>query len=155
MSLRDTILEDLKVAMRAKDQVRVSTLRLIQAAVKDRDIAARAEDRCEGCEDTEILTLLQKLVKQREESAKTYEDAGRLDLAEREVAEAEIVRAYLPEPMCDDTIAEAAEAAVNEVEATGLKDMGKCMALLKERYTGRMDFAKAGKEVKTLLQSRA
>jgi uncharacterized protein YqeY len=155
MSLRDTITEDLKTAMRAKDQVRLATLRLIQAAIKDRDIAARAEDRCDGCEDAEIMALLQKLVKQREESAKTYEEAGRLDLAEREHAEAEIVRAYLPEPMCDATIAEAAEAAVNEVEATGLKDMGKCMALLKQRYTGRMDFAKAGKEVKTRLQSRA
>jgi uncharacterized protein YqeY len=103
----------------------------------------------------EILALLQKLVKQREESAKTYEDAGRLDLAEQEVAEAEIVRAYLPEPMCADSIAQAAQEAVDEVEATGLKDMGKCMAILKERYTGRMDFAKAGKEVKTLLQERA
>jgi uncharacterized protein YqeY len=155
MSLRDTITQDLKSAMRAKDQVRLATLRLIQAAIKDRDIAARAEDRCEGCEDAEILALLQKLVKQREESAKTYEDAGRLDLAEQEVAEAEIVRAYLPEPMCEDSIAQAAQEAVDEVEATGLKDMGKCMALLKERYTGRMDFAKAGKEVKTLLQARA
>lgn len=155
MSLRDTITQDLKSAMRAKDQVRLATLRLIQAAIKDRDIAARAEDRCEGCEDTEILALLQKLVKQREESAKTYEDAGRLDLAEQEVAEAEIVRAYLPEPMSADSIAQAAQAAVDEVEATGLKDMGKCMAILKERYTGRMDFAKAGKEVKTLLQERA
>jgi uncharacterized protein YqeY len=155
MSLRDTITQDLKSAMRAKDQVRLATLRLIQAAIKDRDIAARAEDRCEGCEDGEILALLQKLVKQREESAKTYEDAGRLDLAEQEVAEAEIVRAYLPEPMCEDSIAQAAQEAVDEVDATGLKDMGKCMALLKERYTGRMDFAKAGKEVKTLLQARA
>jgi len=155
MSLRDTITQDLKSAMRAKDQVRLATLRLIQAAIKDRDIAARAEDRCEGCEDGEIMALLQKLVKQREESAKTYEDAGRLDLAEQEVAEAEIVRAYLPEPMCEESIAQAAQAAVDEVDATGLKDMGKCMALLKERYTGRMDFAKAGKEVKTLLQTRA
>ena len=152
MSLRDTIYEDLKTAMRAKDQVRVSTLRLIQAAIKDRDIAARAEDRCEGCEDAEILALLQKLLKQREESAATYEGAGRLDLAEQEHAEAAIVRAYLPEPMCEDSIAKAAAEVVEELDATGLKDMGRCMGALKERYTGRMDFAQAGKAVKDLLQ---
>lgn len=153
MSLRDAIFEDLKGAMRAKDQVRVSTLRLIQAAIKDRDIAARAEDRCEGCEDAEIMAILQKLVKQREESATTYEDAGRLDLAEREHAEAAIVRTYLPEPMGEEAIAEAARGVVEELDATGLKDMGRCMGALKERYTGRMDFAQAGKAVKDLLQN--
>jgi len=155
MSLRDRILEDLKDAMRAKDDTRVSTLRLIQAAIKDRDIAARAEDRCEGCCVNEIQAILQKLLKQREESADTYEKAGRLDLAERERAEAEIVRSYLPEPMKPGEIADAAKSVVSELDADGLKDMGRCMATLKERYTGRMDFAKAGQEVKTLLQGQA
>ncbi|MFN3834335.1 MAG: GatB/YqeY domain-containing protein [Glycocaulis sp.] len=155
MSLRDRITDDLKSAMRAKDALRLSTLRLVQAAIKDRDIAARAEDRCEGCDEGEILTLLQKLVKQREESVATYENAGRLDLAEREQAEADIVRAYLPTPMCESEIEEAAETVVEELGATGLKDMGKCMGALKQRYTGRMDFSKAGETVKTLLQSRA
>ena len=155
MSLRDRILSDLKDAMRAKDDVKVSTLRLIQAAIKDRDIAARAEDRCEGCDLPEIQSLLQKLVKQRDESAATYEQAGRLDLAEREQLEADIVRSYLPEPMKPTEIAEAAKTVVTELDAGGLKDMGRCMAALKERYTGRMDFAAAGKEVKTLLQGQA
>lgn len=155
MSLRDRLTADLKEAMRNKDQVRLATLRLIQAAVKDRDIAARAEDRCEGCDQGEIMALLQKLVKQREESADTYEQAGRLDLAERERHEADIVREYLPEPMCEKQIADAAREVVVELDAQGLKDMGKCMGALKERYTGRMDFSQAGKEVKTLLQNRA
>lgn len=141
--------------MRAKDALRLSTLRLVQAAIKDRDIAARAEDRCDGCEESEILALLQKLVKQREESAATYENAGRLDLAEREQAEADIVRTYLPTPMDETEIEEAAETVVEELGATGLKDMGKCMGALKQRYTGRMDFSKAGETVKTLLQGRA
>lgn len=155
MSLRDTIMADLKDAMRNKDQVRLATLRLIQAAIKDRDIAARAEDRCEGCDSGEIMALLQKLVKQREESAETYETAGRLDLAERERREAEIVREYLPEPMGETETAEAARQVVEELGASGLKDMGRCMGVLKERYTGRMDFSEAGKEVKTLLQNKA
>lgn len=155
MSLRDRITNDIKSAMRAKDALRLSTLRLVQAAIKDRDIAARAEDRCDGCEESEILALLQKLVKQREESAATYENAGRLDLAEREQAEADIVRTYLPTPMDETEIEEAAETVVEELGATGLKDMGKCMGALKQRYTGRMDFSKAGETVKTLLQGRA
>jgi uncharacterized protein YqeY len=155
MSLRDQISTDLKDAMRAKDAVRLSTLRLIQAAVKDRDIAARAADRCDGCGHAEIQAILQKLVKQREESADTYESAGRLDLAERERQEAEIVREYLPEPMDDGEIAKAALHVVDELDASGLKDMGRCMGALKERYSGRMDFSVAGQEVKTLLQNRA
>ena len=151
MSIREQILQDLKTAMKAKESLKVATLRLIQTAIKDRDIAARAEDRCEGCEDTEILSILQKLVKQREESAKTYEEAGRLDLAEREREEAEIVKGYLPTPMDEGEIKQAARGVVDELDATGLKDMGKCMGALKERYAGRMDFAKAGAEIKTLL----
>ena len=153
--VREQILSDLKEAMKAKEQVRVSTLRLIQAAIKDRDIAARAEDRCEGCDEPEILSLLQKLLKQREESAETYENAGRLDLAEREREEAEIVRAYLPRPMEDGEIDSAVKDVVEELNASGLKDMGRCMGALKDRYTGKMDFSKAGKTVKTLLQGSA
>ena len=155
MSVREKILADLKESMKAKDQARVSTLRLIQAAIKDRDIAARAEDRCEGCEDSEILAILQKLLKQRLESAETYENAGRLDLAEQENLEADIVREYLPKPMDEDEIASAVRGVVDELDASGLKDMGKCMGALKQKYTGRMDFSKAGQEVKTLLQKPA
>jgi len=96
-----------------------------------------------------------KLVKQREESAAVYETAGRLDLAEREQREAEIVRTYLPEPMDDRAIAKAAREVVDDLGAAGLKDMGRCMGALKDRYTGRMDFSRAGKEVRDLLQKPA
>ncbi len=155
MSIRDRILSDLKTAMKNKDVVRLSTLRLVSTAIKDRDIAARAEDRCQGCDSDEILAILQKLAKQRDESAEMYENAGRLDLAEKERAEAEIVREYLPKPMEAEEIEEAARDVVEELGATGLKDMGKCMGALKERYTGRMDFSQAGAKIKSLLTSAA
>ncbi|WP_420433638.1 GatB/YqeY domain-containing protein [Hyphobacterium sp.] len=155
MSIRERILSDLKTAMKEKDAVRLSTLRLVSTAIKDRDIAARAEDRCQGCEEGEILAILQKLAKQRDESAETYEKAGRLDLAEKERAEAEIVREYLPKPMDETEIEEAARGVVEELGATGLKDMGKCMGALKERYTGRMDFSQAGAKIKSLLTNAA
>lgn len=155
MSLRDRIADDLKTALKAKNKARLSTLRLVSAAIKDRDIAARAEDRCGGCEEAEIMSILQKLVKQREESADTYEKAGRLDLAEAERHEAEIVREYLPKPMDASEIAEAAKSVVEELDASGLKDMGKVMGELKSRHAGRMDFGKAGAEVKALLSGAA
>lgn len=155
MSLRDRITDEMKSAMKAGDKTRLSTLRLISAAVKDRDIAARAEDRCAGCEEAEILAILQKLVKQREESAETYEKAGRLDLAEAERTEAEIVREYLPKPMEPEEIEQAAEKVVSELDASGLKDMGRVMGELKTRYAGRMDFSKAGAKVRTLLAGAA
>ena len=155
MSLRDRIADDLKTALKAKDKARLSTLRLVSAAIKDRDIAARAEDRCGGCEETEIMSILQKLVKQREESADTYEKAGRLDLAEAERDEAEIVREYLPKPMDESEIADAAASVVADLGASGLKDMGKVMGELKSRHAGRMDFGKAGAKVKALLSGAA
>lgn len=155
MSVRERILADIKTAMKSKDALRVSTLRLVSAAMKDRDIAARAEDRCTGCEESEILAILQKLAKQRDESADTYEKAGRLDLAEREREEAEIVREYLPQPMEEAEIEQAAQSVVEELNASSLKDMGRCMGALKERYTGRMDFSKAGATIKTLLNDVA
>lgn len=151
MTIRDRIKTDLTAAMKAGDPVRVSTLRLIQTAIKDRDIAARAEDRCDGCEESEALALLQKLAKQRDDSAETYEKAGRLDLAEQERAEAEIVREYLPKPLDSQEIRSAAEAVIEDVNASSLRDMGKCMGELKRRYPGRLDVAEAGETVKTLL----
>jgi uncharacterized protein YqeY len=155
MSLRERITEEMKSALKAGDKARLSTLRLVSAAVKDRDIAARAEDRCTGCEETEIMSILQKLVKQREDSADTYEKAGRLDLAEAERAEIEVLREFLPKPMDDGEIAEAAKTVVTELEASGLKDMGRVMGELKSRYAGRMDFGQAGAKVKTLLAGAA
>ena len=149
--LRDSLSNALKDAMRSKDAKRVSTLRLINAALKDRDIAARAEDRCEGVSDGEVLQILGKMVKQREESAETYEQAGRLELAESERAEVAIIQEFLPRQLDDAEIKTACSAVVEELEATGLKDMGKCMGALKERYAGQMDFGKAGGVMKDML----
>lgn len=150
-TLRENISNATKLAMKDKDMVRVSTLRLISAAVKDRDIAARAEDRCEGIDDSEILSLLAKMVKQREESAKTYEDNGRPELAERERSEIEILREFMPVPLTDAELEEVIAGLVEKTGATGLKDMGKIMGQLKSAYAGRVDMGKAGAVVKSHL----
>ena len=148
MALRDKISDDTKTAMKSKDKIRVSTLRLVNAAIKDRDIAARSSDRCGGIDDGEIMTLLAKMLKQREESAKTYEENGRPELAERESTEIEIIREYMPTPLSDEETQAAIAAIVDESGATGLKDMGKIMNALKTDYAGRIDMGKAGKIVK-------
>jgi len=147
-TLRDSITESTKDAMRSKDSLRVSTLRLVSAAIKDRDIAARSEDRCEGIEEPEILSLLAKMVKQREESAKTYEDNGRPELAERERSEIEIVREFMPKALSEDEMKTAIATLVEETGATCLKDMGKIMGRLKSDFAGRLDMGKAGAIVK-------
>lgn len=151
MSIRQDILEQTKTAMRTKDKLRVSALRLISAAIKDRDIAARAEDRCEGINDDEILTILVKMVKQRKESATTYEDNGRPELAERERAEIEILREFMPQPLSEDELTAAIDGFVTECDATCLKDMGKIMGKIKATYPGRVDMGKAGALVKARL----
>lgn len=151
MGLRDRLNDDLKAAMKSRDQTRMATLRLVICALKDRDIAARGEDRCGVEDEGEVLALLAKMIRQREESSKTYEEGGRPDLAEREREEMEIIRAYLPEQLGDDEIARAAADVVTELRADGLKDMGRCMGALKSRYSGRMDFGKAGAVVKGML----
>ncbi len=148
MKLRDSIVESTKDAMRSKDSLRVSTLRLVSAAIKDRDIAARSEDRCDGIEEAEILSLLSKMVKQREESAKTYEDNGRPELAERERSEIEIVREFMPKALSEDEMKTAIASIVEDTGATCLKDMGKIMGRLKSEFAGRLDMGKAGAIVK-------
>ena len=148
MALRDKISEDTKTAMKSKDSIRVSTLRLVSAAIKDRDIAARSSDRCGGIDDPEIMSLLAKMLKQREESAKTYEENGRPDLAERENTEIEIIREYMPTPLSDEEVKSVIAKIVDETGASGLKDMGKIMNGLKAEYVGRIDMGKAGKIVK-------
>jgi uncharacterized protein YqeY len=153
MALRDRISEDTKTAMKAKDSVKVSTLRLVSAAIKDRDIAARSSDRCGGIDDSEIMSLLAKMLKQREESAKTYEENARPELAEREITEMEIIRAYMPTPLTDEEVEAAVAKIVDESGATCLKDMGKIMNSLKSDYAGRIDMGKAGKIVKSHLTS--
>lgn len=151
-ALLDSITADLKTAMKARDEkLRVATLRLITAAVKDRDIAARANDQCCGLSDEDILAVLTKMVKQREDSAATYEAAGRIELAEQERQEIEIIQKYLPRQMSEEEIATAVDTVIADLEADGLKDMGKVMGALKERYQGAMDFAAANKVVKDRL----
>ena len=150
--LREKIDEALKTAMKAReDKVRVSTLRLINAAIKDRDIAARSCDRCDGVTDEEILAILTKMTKQREDSAAAYEKGCRLDLAEQERAEIDVIRDFLPKQMSEAEISAAVKGVIAELEASGLKDMGKCMAALKTRHSGAMDFSKAGALVKAAL----
>lgn len=150
--LRDQIDEALKTAMKAKDdKVRVATLRLINAAIKDRDIAARGEDRCAGIADEEILALLTKMVKQRDESAAAFDKGCRPELAEQERAEIEVIRDFLPRQLSEDEIKSAVKDVIDEYEASGLKDMGKCMGALKTRYNGSMDFGRAGEFMKESL----
>ena len=151
MALRQSITDAVKDAMKSKDSLRVSTLRLVNAAIKDRDIAARAEDRCDGIDDSEILSLLSKMVKQRQESAQTYEENARPELAERERAEISIVREFMPKPLSDDDMTEAVGNIITELDATGLKDMGKVMGRLKTDFAGRIDMGKAGALVKAKL----
>jgi len=151
MGLRDRFNEAMKDAMRAKQAKRLSTVRLILAAVKDRDIASRTEASREAVSDEEILALLAKMIKQREESAATYESGGRPELAAGEREEIVIIREFMPRQLSTEETRAAVAEAVAATGAASLKDMGKVMAALKERYAGSMDFAKAGAEVKELL----
>jgi uncharacterized protein YqeY len=146
--LRERFAGDLREAIKAKDAPRVSTLRLICAAVKDREIAARVDADRDGLGDTEILAILAKMIRQREESARTYEEAGRLDLADQERGEIVIIRGYLPKPMSEQEVDRAVAEAIGVTGASSIRDMGKVMAHLKARHTGRMDFARAGAAIK-------
>ncbi len=149
--LKERLGEELKLAMKARDQHKLSTLRLILAALKDRDIAARGNGQSDGVSDDDILQLLTKMVKQRRESIRFYERGGRIDLAGREAEEIAIIETFLPRQLDDDEIAAAIAEVIADVGAKGLKDMGPTMATLKQRYAGRMDFAKAGLLVKQRL----
>jgi len=153
MPLREEISSSVKDAMKSKDAVRLSTLRLVSAAIKDRDIAARAEDRCDGIEDSEIMALLSKMVKQREESATTYEDNGRPELAERERDEIDVIRVFMPTPLSDEELNSVIDVYIRESGATCLKSMGKIMGQIKSEYAGRVDMGKAGAIVKEHLCS--
>ncbi|MET0168797.1 MAG: GatB/YqeY domain-containing protein [Aliihoeflea sp.] len=149
--MRAQIAEKLKQALKSHEKRRVSTLRLIQAAITDRDIANRGVGK-EPVNDEEILQILSKMVKQREESAKAFEEGSRLELAAQEREEIEIVREFLPVQMSENETRAASAEAIAEVGAEGLRDMGKVMAILKERYPGKMDFAKASATVRDLLK---
>ena len=152
--LRDRLNAALKDAMRAKEQRRVSTIRLILAAVKDRDIAGRTAESREGVTDDEILQILAKMIRQRQDSVEAYEKAERADLAAQEREEIEIIKGFQPPQLSEKDIQSACAQAVESVEAKGLKDMGRTMALLKEKYAGLMDFSKASNIVKNMLSDR-
>ena len=149
--MREEIHAALKEAMKSQQKRRVATLRLINAAIKDRDIASRGQGK-DAVSDDEILQILAKMVKQREESARIYEEAGRLELAEEEREEIEIVSEFLPKQLGEDEMKSVCADIVAELDARGLRDMGRTMAALKERYAGQMDFGKASGIVKGLLQ---
>jgi hypothetical protein len=149
--LRDRFNESLKQALRNKQARSVSTIRLIMAALKDRDIAARGKGNTEGISEDEILAMLQTMVKQRQESIALYEQGGRLELAEQEQEEIDVIKAFLPEQLGEQQIAEAVNEVIAEVGATGLSDMKRIMGELRQRYAGRMDFGKASGFAKAAL----
>ena len=151
MELRARVNTALKEAMKAKEADRLSTLRLISAAIKDRDIEARGKGSDEGVGDDVILAIMGKMVKQRQESAKVYEEGGRLELAEKELSETKIIEEFLPRQLSDDEVAKQIDAAIAEVGATSIRDIGKVMGILKAKYTGQIDFGKTGPMVKAKL----
>jgi uncharacterized protein len=151
MGLRETLNDQMKTAMKAADKKRVATLRLVLAALKDRDIANRTEDSRDLLGDDEILSLMAKMIKQREESAETYDKGNRPELAAGEREEIAIIREFMPKQMDEAEAKAAAQKVIAETGAGSMKDMGKVMAVLKERFAGQMDFAKASGLVKGLL----
>lgn len=147
--MREQFTSDLKAAMKAGDKRRVDTIRMITAALKDKDIEARAQSRTIG--DDDILALLQKMVKSRQESQEIYEKAGRTDLAQQEREEIEIIRGFLPQPLSPDEVDRAVAEAITETGAASVKEMGKVINFLKGKYAGRMDFAAVSTLVKAKL----
>ena len=146
--LRDRISDGLKEAMKSRDVARLATLRLISAAIKDKDISLRGEGEERTVTDGEVLVILGKMVKQRQESARAYEEGGRLDLAEREQSEVGIIEDYLPRQLDEAEVEAAVDAAIADSGANSIRDIGKVMAALKAEYTGQMDFSKVGPMLK-------
>ncbi|MCB1720612.1 MAG: GatB/YqeY domain-containing protein [Rhodospirillales bacterium] len=151
MEKREEFTAALKESLKAKDQTAMSTIRLILAALKDRDIAARGQGKADGIEESEILSMLQTMIKQRQEAAKIYCDAGREELAEREEAEIEVIQKFMPVQLGEEEVAKAVEKIIDDTGATGIKDMGKVMGALKSQYAGQIDMGKAGAIVKAKL----
>ena len=151
MTLRDRLNDALKSAMLAKNATAVATVRLILAALKDRDIAERGRSNPEGLTDAQIAELLQAMIKQRRESSALYTQGGRPELARQEADEIEVIKQFLPKQMTPDEVAAAIDQAIDETEAGSLKDMGRIMGILKGRFAGRMDFAKASTMVRQRL----
>ena len=151
MTLREQVNAALKQAMKDKAGARLSTLRLINAAIKDQDIAARGGDNAEGVDDAAILAILGKMVKQRQESVRAYEEGGRLDLAEREREEIAVITEFLPKQLSDDEVNAAVDSAIAETGASSIRDMGRIMGALKGKYAGQMDFGVVGSMIKDRL----
>ena len=153
--MRDTLAKALKDALKSKDSVALSTMRLISAALKDRDIAARSSGNPDGISDEDILGMLQTMIKQRGESAKMYMDGGRPELAEAEQNEIAIIQQFLPQQLDDEAMQSAIAEIISDTDAQSVKDMGKVMGELKTRFAGQMDFGKASQMVKTALMDKA
>ncbi|MBT8456092.1 MAG: GatB/YqeY domain-containing protein [Rhodobacteraceae bacterium] len=151
MGMRNRVTDALKAAMKAKDTTRLSTLRLINAAIKDRDIALRGEGREDGVTDDEVLQILGKMVKQRQESVRAYEEGGRLELADKERVEIGVIEEFLPRQLTEDETTDAIDKAIKSTGAESIRDMGKVMGALKSKYTGQMDFGRVGPMVKDKL----
>jgi len=149
--LREKFKDELKTAMKARNERAVATLRLISAALKDRDIAARGKGKLDGIDEAEILSMLQTMIKQRRESITHFEQGGRLELAQQEQEEIAIIEGFLPKQMSDAEAQAAIQALIAELGATSIKDMGRTMTALRERFAGRIDFTKASAAVKGLL----
>lgn len=149
--MRDQLMSTLKEAMKAGDRLKVDTIRMVQAALKNNDIEARGSGKT--LSERDDLALLQKLIKSRQESVELYGKGGRIDLAEKEQAEIAIIKSFLPQEMSDDQTRAAITAAIAETGAGGMKDMGKVVAVLKGKYAGQMDFGKAGQWIKAALTS--
>jgi uncharacterized protein YqeY len=149
--LRKQINDALSDATREQNKRRMATLRLINAAIKDRDIAVRGSGKQDSVDEVDIQQILQKMIKQREESSVVYEQAGRLELAQQEREEVEIIREFLPRQLEEEEVREAVESTIEDLNATCVRDMGKCMASLKERYPGQMDFGQASSMLKGIL----
>jgi uncharacterized protein YqeY len=147
LTLRERLVDELKAAMKGGDKAKVSAVRLIQAAVKDKDIESRGAGRGQASDD-EILAVMQKMIKQRQESAAIYAANARPELAETENGEIAVISSFLPSQLSDDEVKAAIAAAITEAGATSMKDMGKVVAVLKGKYAGQMDFAKASGLVK-------
>ncbi len=152
MELKARIFEELKAAMKEKNAGRLSTLRLINAAIKDREIALRGQEGADsGVSEAEVLAILGKMVKQRQESARAYEEGSRLELAEREREEIGVIEEFLPRQLGDDEVEAALDAAIAETGAASIRDMGRVMGALKAKYTGQMDFGAVGAMLKARL----
>ncbi len=153
MMLREKIQAAQKEAMLSKSQQRLATIRLIMATLKDRDIAVRAKNKPEGIDDADILSMLQGMIKQRRDSIQMYKEGGRQELADREAAEINIIEEFLPAQLSDDDVKKIIDGLIADIEADGMKDMGKVISALKEKYAGQVDMGKASALVKDKLSA--